>query len=48
MMQQSVVPQVGEKRTQIYFDTVKKPSLADIPVFAGVIGPFSLSGRRWA
>ena len=41
-----VVPQVGEKRTQIYLDTVKKAkALADIPVFAGVIGPFSLSGR---
>ncbi|HHU23637.1 MAG: uroporphyrinogen decarboxylase family protein [Bacilli bacterium] len=40
------IPKVGEKRTQVYLDTVKKAKeLVDIPVFAGVIGPFSLSGR---
>ncbi len=41
------VPTVGEKRTGIYVDAVKqaKQLICDRPVFAGIIGPFSLTGR---
>ncbi|MCX6050026.1 MAG: hypothetical protein NT075_33420 [Chloroflexi bacterium] len=41
------VPNVGSGRTGIYIDAIKKASelITDRPVFAGVIGPFSLSGR---
>ena len=41
------VPEVGEKRTGIYIDAVKKAKklITDRPVFAGVIGSFSLAGR---
>ncbi|MBE7022169.1 MAG: methyltransferase [Ruminococcaceae bacterium] len=41
------VPEVGTKRTGIYVDAIKKAIrvITDRPVFAGVIGPFSLAGR---
>lgn len=42
-----VVPSVGAGRTGIYIDAIKKAKagITDRPVFAGVIGPFSLGGR---
>ena len=42
-----VVPEVGAGRTTIYIDAIKKACelITDRPVFAGVIGPFSLAGR---
>lgn len=41
------VPEVGAGRTAIYIDGVKKAKQAinNIPVFCGVIGPYSLAGR---
>ncbi len=41
------VPEVGAGRTQIYIDAIEKACklIEDRPVFAGVIGPFSLAGR---
>ena len=41
------VPQVGAGRTALYIEGVKKAKAAikDIPVFCGVIGPYSLAGR---
>lgn len=41
------VPAVGAGRTQVYIDAIKKAMglITDRPVFAGVIGPFSLAGR---
>ena len=41
------VPQVGLKRDGICIKTIKlaKKSINDRPIFAGVIGPFSLTGR---
>ena len=41
------VPAVGAGRTGIYIDAIKNACLAitDRPVFAGVIGPYSLAGR---
>ncbi|MBR2617071.1 MAG: uroporphyrinogen decarboxylase family protein, partial [Clostridia bacterium] len=41
------VPSVGEKRTGVYVEAVKqaKTLIYDRPVFAGIIGPFSLAGR---
>ena len=41
------IPQVGAARTGLYVDTVAKAVqlITDRPVFAGVIGPFSLAGR---
>ncbi|MFA5078042.1 MAG: uroporphyrinogen decarboxylase family protein [Dehalococcoidia bacterium] len=41
------VPEIGAGRTGIYIDAVKKAAglIKDRPVFAGVIGPFSLAGR---
>ena len=41
------VPEVGAGRTGIYLDAIKNACLAitDRPVFAGVIGPYSLAGR---
>ena len=41
------VPAVGSGRTGIFIDTVRtaKQEIADRPVFAGVIGPYSLAGR---
>ncbi len=41
------VPKVGEKRDGIYIEGVKKAkeAIGDIPVFCGVIGPYSLASR---
>ncbi len=41
------VPEIGAGRTQIYIDAIEKAVelIRDRPVFAGVIGPFSLAGR---
>lgn len=41
------VPKIGAGRTQIYIDAIEKAVelITDRPVFAGVIGPFSLAGR---
>jgi len=41
------VPEIGAGRTSIYIEAIQKASqmITDRPVFAGVIGPFSLSGR---
>ena len=41
------VPEVGEGRTGRYIEALRIASerIADRPVFAGVIGPFSLAGR---
>lgn len=41
------VPAIGSGRTQIYIDAIQKASelITDRPVFAGMIGPFSLAAR---
>lgn len=41
------VPEVGDGRTGLYIEAIKNvvPLITDRPVFAGVIGPFSLAGR---
>ncbi len=41
------VPKVGDARTGIYLEAIKKAvkTITDRPVFAGIIGPFSLAGR---
>ncbi|MBQ8002759.1 MAG: uroporphyrinogen decarboxylase family protein [Clostridia bacterium] len=41
------VPSVNDKRCRIYIDGVKhaKEEIKHIPVFCGVIGPYSLAGR---
>ena len=41
------VPEVGAGRTYLYIDAIKKASekITDRPVFAGVIGPYSLAAR---
>ena len=41
------VPEIGAGRTQIYIDAIKKAAkmIEDRPVFAGIIGPYSLAGR---
>ena len=41
------VPAVGAARTGIYIEAIRKACglITDRPVFAGVIGPFSLAGR---
>jgi len=41
------VPEIGAGRTGIYIDAIGKAvgMIKDRPVFAGVIGPFSLAGR---
>lgn len=41
------IPAVGTARTGIYIDAISKAMdlITDRPVFAGVIGPFSLAGR---
>lgn len=41
------VPEIGAGRTQIYIDAIAKAvdEITDRPVFAGVIGSFSLAGR---
>ncbi len=42
-----VVPEVGAGRTGRYIEAIRlaKQKITDRPVFAGVIGPFSLAGR---
>lgn len=42
-----LVPEVGTGRTGRYIEAIRKAvgRIADRPVFAGVIGPFSLAGR---
>ncbi len=41
------IPKIGAGRTQLYIDAIEKAcrQITDRPVFAGVIGPFSLAGR---
>ena len=41
------VPKVGSGRTHLYIDAIKKASaeITDRPVFAGMIGPYSLAAR---
>ena len=41
------VPEVGEGRTGRYVEAIKRATerITDRPIFAGVIGPFSLAGR---
>ena len=41
------IPEVGAARTKEYIETIRKAKkiIKDRPVFAGSIGPFSLSGR---
>lgn len=41
------VPKVGAGRTGVYVESIRKAArlINDRPVFAGVIGPFSLAGR---
>lgn len=41
------VPAVGDGRTGLYLQAIREvaPKIADRPVLAGVIGPFSLAGR---
>lgn len=41
------IPEVGACRTGLYLDAIKKATqlITDRPVFAGVIGPFSLAAR---
>ena len=41
------VPAVGDKRTNLYIDAIKKATaeITDRPVLAGMIGPFSLAAR---
>lgn len=45
--QELKIPEVGAGRTGIYIEAIRKASvlIKDRPVFAGVIGPFSLAGR---
>lgn len=45
--QSIIVPEIGAGRTQICIDGIKKAKerITDIPVFSGVIGPYSLAGR---
>ena len=42
-----VVPEVGTGRTALYIEGVRKAKeiVTDLPVFCGVIGPYSLAGR---
>lgn len=42
-----MVPEIGAGRTSVYIDGIKKAKalITDIPVFCGVIGPYSLAGR---
>lgn len=41
------IPEIGAGRTSIYIEAIEKAVqlITDRPVFAGVIGPFSLAGR---
>ena len=42
-----VIPEIGSGRTGLYINTIEKATelITDRPVFAGMIGPFSLAGR---
>ena len=42
-----VVPAIGSGRTGLYINTIEKVTelIKDRPIFAGMIGPFSLAGR---
>ena len=41
------VPKVGTGRTNLYIEGVRlaKEKISDVPVFCGIIGPYSLAGR---
>jgi len=41
------IPEIGAGRTNVYIEAIEKACklITDRPVFAGVIGPFSLAGR---
>lgn len=41
------IPEIGAGRTSIYIEAIEKACklITDRPVFAGIIGPFSLAGR---
>ncbi|MBO5275188.1 MAG: uroporphyrinogen decarboxylase family protein [Clostridia bacterium] len=41
------IPEIGAGRTSIYIEAIEKAAklICDRPIFAGVIGPFSLAGR---
>lgn len=41
------IPEIGDGRTGIYIDAIRQASqtITDRPLFAGVIGPYSLAGR---
>ena len=45
--EQIVVPQVSEHRTRVFVEGVRKAKevITEVPVFCGVIGPYSLAGR---
>lgn len=45
--QNIIVPEIGAGRTGICIDGIRKAkeTISDIPVFCGVIGPYSLAGR---
>ena len=47
MAQELKIPDVGAARTGIYIEAIKKARelITDRPIFAGMIGPFSLGGR---
>ena len=42
-----VIPEIGSGRTAIYIDAIRRAQklITDRPVFAGIIGPYSLAGR---
>ncbi|MDD4120480.1 MAG: uroporphyrinogen decarboxylase family protein [Clostridia bacterium] len=44
-----LIPPVGKGRTGIYIEGVRlaKQQISEVPVFCGVIGPYSLSGRLY-
>lgn len=41
------IPEIGAGRTSVYIEAIEKAAhlIEDRPIFAGVIGPFSLAGR---
>lgn len=41
------IPEIGDGRSRIYIEAIEKACklITDRPVFAGIIGPFSLAGR---
>lgn len=45
--EQLAVPEVGKGRTGIYVEAIRQAAakITDRPIFAGVIGPYSLAGR---